>query len=159
MQSAATVVQSSGARNWWAGIIARRQAPKFASRRLRRECRTIQAMIAIYCRDQHGGGGGLCPGCSELLEYATVRLERCPFGEEKPTCVNCPVHCYQPERREQVRAVMRHAGPRMLLRHPLLAIFHLIDGRRPAPPVPKKRARGAGGSAAGHAPGDPGGDP
>jgi hypothetical protein len=35
--------------------------------------------------------------------------------------------------REQVRVVMRRAGPRMLLRHPLLGIRHLLDGRRPVP--------------------------
>jgi hypothetical protein len=35
-----------------------------------------------------------------------------------------------------VRDVMRYAGPRMLTRHPWLAIAHLIDGQRPAPPRP-----------------------
>ncbi len=36
--------------------------------------------------------------------------------------------------RERVRAVMRYAGPRMLLCHPILALLHLRDGltrRRP----------------------------
>jgi hypothetical protein len=28
---------------------------------------------------------------------------------------------------------MRYAGPRMIRRHPLLAIAHILDGRRPAP--------------------------
>ena len=32
--------------------------------------------------------------------------------------------------REEVREVMRHSGPRMLRRHPLLAVAHLLDGRR-----------------------------
>jgi hypothetical protein len=33
---------------------------------------------------------------------------------------------------------MRYAGPRMLWRHPLLALAHLVvDGRRPAPPKPR----------------------
>jgi hypothetical protein len=35
--------------------------------------------------------------------------------------------------RERVRAVMRYAGPRMLLRHPILAVLHLLDGMRPPP--------------------------
>lgn len=35
-----------------------------------------------------------------------------------------------------MREVMRFAGPRMLARHPWLAIMHLIDDRRPAPPLP-----------------------
>lgn len=110
-------------------------------RRLSRELRTIRAMIALYCRDHHGGRAP-CRECAELAEYAACRLDRCPYGEEKPTCVKCPIHCYQPVRREQVRVVMRYAGPRMLLRHPALAVMHMIDGRRPAPPVPKKE-RGA----------------
>jgi hypothetical protein len=28
--------------------------------------------------------------------------------------------------RELIRRVMRYAGPRMLLKHPILAVFHLI---------------------------------
>jgi hypothetical protein len=34
--------------------------------------------------------------------------------------------------REQVRRVMRFAGPRMLFRHPYLAFMHLIDGISPS---------------------------
>ena len=66
------------------------------------------------------------------LEYALARLERCPFGGEKPKCSACPVHCYKPAQREQARLIMRYAGPRMLLRHPLLAIAHQLDGLRKA---------------------------
>ena len=80
-------------------------------------------------------------GCAELLDYATRRLERCVFGDAKPTCANCVVHCYSADMREQIRMVMRWAGPRMLLRHPILAIPHLIDGRRPVPTLPAKAAR------------------
>jgi len=99
--------------------------------RLRRERRTIQSMIAIYCRKQHKtSSGNLCPECRELEAYALARLARCPFQENKPVCVKCAVHCYQPEMRQRVRIVMRFAGPRMLLRHPLLAIRHLLDERR-----------------------------
>jgi hypothetical protein len=32
-----------------------------------------------------------------------------------------------------VRAMMRYAGPRMLLRHPILAVLHLFDGKRHIP--------------------------
>ena len=64
-------------------------------------------------------------------------LDRCPFGEEKTTCARCPVHCYKPAMRERVRAVMRYAGPRMLLRHPILALQHQLDGVRHKKP-PKK---------------------
>lgn len=105
--------------------------------RLRRERKTVWAMLAMYCRDHHAGDD-LCKECRKLGEYADSRLERCPYGTEKPTCVNCPIHCYKANPREQMRVVMRYAGPRMLLRHPILAVWHMIDGRREAPESPKK---------------------
>jgi hypothetical protein len=83
----------------------------------------------------------LCAACEGLLEYARERLDRCPFQERKTTCVNCAVHCYRAERREQIRDVMRYAGPRMLWRHPILTIWHLLDGRRKRP-LPVARERG-----------------
>ena len=85
-------------------------------------------MIRLYCRRQHGPRTELCADCAELLAYARARLSKCPFQEHKPTCARCPVHCYRPDVRERVRAVVRYAGPRMLLRHPFLALRHLIDG-------------------------------
>ena len=100
---------------------------------MEREARTVEAKIGLYCRDTHGQEAGPCPGCSALRDYARQRLQKCPFQEAKTTCARCPVHCYKPEMREQIRAVMRYAGPRMLLRHPLLAVLHLKDGLRKEP--------------------------
>ena len=98
--------------------------------RIERERLTIEAMIRLYCRRRHGtGAAGLCPGCWELLEYASARLRACRFGEGKPACSKCPIHCYKPDMRERVRAVMRWSGPRMLWRHPALAIRHLAASR------------------------------
>ncbi len=105
-----------------------------------RELKTVKAMVCMYCRGHHHGGGQMCPACDELTEYAARRLERCVFGDTKPTCANCVVHCYSAGMRERVRVVMRWAGPRMLLRHPLLGIAHLLDGRRPVPVLPAKPA-------------------
>lgn len=96
--------------------------------RMERELRTIEAMIRIYCRGSHGGRAGLCSQCKRLGDYANSRLERCPFQGHKPTCAKCPTHCYKPEMREMIRVVMRYSGPRMMVRHPVLAIHHLIDG-------------------------------
>jgi hypothetical protein len=101
--------------------------------RLARELRTLRAMVRIYCRDHHEPFGDGCPECTALMAYATRRLDRCVFGDAKPTCATCTVHCYNAAMREEVRTVMRYAGPRMLSRHPLLALAHLRDGRRPAP--------------------------
>ena len=116
-----------------------------AESRLDRERKTIDAMIGIYCKGHHERGKLLCPECSELRDYAFKRLAACRFGAEKPTCANCPVHCYKPDMREHVRGVMRYAGPRMLLRHPMLAIHHIRDGKRPAPELKKSRKSDEGG--------------
>jgi hypothetical protein len=97
-------------------------------------------MIRMHCRDWHAGDP-LCAECAALASYAARRLERCVFGAAKPTCANCKVHCYSADMRERVRVVMRYAGPRMLLRHPILGIAHLIDGRRPAPELPGRKGR------------------
>ena len=103
-------------------------------RRLAREQRTMRAMILMYCQGHHGAAEELCPDCSTLHTYARARLDRCPYAGQKPACANCPIHCYKPDMREKVRQIMRYAGPRMLTRHPLLAILHLLDGLRKPPP-------------------------
>ncbi len=97
-------------------------------RRIAREKKTVAAMIAMYCRDLHAAGRALCPECGELLDYARGRLDNCPFGEEKPACAKCAIHCYRRAERERIIAVMRYSGPRMLTRHPILALRHLRDG-------------------------------
>ena len=109
--------------------------------RLARELKTIRTMALMHCRDVHGTREGLCAQCETLMDYATRRLDRCVFGDGKPTCANCKVHCYNAEHREAVRTMMRYAGPKMLLRHPMLAIAHVIDGRRPAPELPKGKSK------------------
>ena len=93
----------------------------------------MSRMVGIYCADHHTASADqLCDECREFLDYADRRLEKCPYGDDKPTCSNCPIHCYKPARREQVRKIMRYAGPRMMLRHPWLAITHQLDGLRKA---------------------------
>ena len=105
------------------------QASSFQGGRLRREHRTFEAMMECYCLDHHGRSEArLCPECQEVMDYATLRLARCRFGAQKPTCAKCPVHCYQRNYRERVRDIMRYSGPRMLWRHPILAVLHLLDG-------------------------------
>lgn len=106
-------------------------------------------MVRMYCAGHHRGvqttaescvaaagspnvagrGSPLCEECAALLEYASRKVDACPFGEGKPTCARCTVHCFRPEMRERIRAVMRYSGPRMTLRHPYLALRHLLDRR------------------------------
>jgi hypothetical protein len=99
--------------------------------RMSREHKTMEAMSSIYCRGHHGKAEKrLCTECRALVTYAHQRLDRCPFQENKTTCANCPVHCYNPDMRVKVRGVMRYAGPRMAYQHPLLVLFHFVDGFR-----------------------------
>ena len=99
--------------------------------RLRRELKTITAMVKIYCRNHHDRPkGAVCGSCTEFLEYAEHRLSRCPYKEKKPTCGKCTIHCYNKVMQAKARQVMRYSGPRMLWSHPILAFFHLLDGRR-----------------------------
>ena len=103
------------------------------AKRLAREKLTISKMTGMYCSAHHDrAGDALCSACQEFLDYAEVRLQKCPYAEDKPTCANCPIHCYKPARKAQAGQIMRYAGPRMLLRHPLLAIAHQFDSFRKA---------------------------
>ena len=124
-----------------------RKAEMFPHGHLRREWRTVAAMIHCYCQGHHGSaaaGEKLCHACEQLLDYSTARLQGCRFGEDKPTCAKCPVHCYQRERREQIKVVMRYAGPRMLYLHPVMTVLHWIDGVRSTIRNPKRRKKAGG---------------
>ena len=100
---------------------------------MRRERKTVEAMVRIYCSATHHPGKALCSECSALLEYSFKKLDKCPLSEDKPTCAKCPIHCYGSGERAQMRSVMRYSGPRMVLRHPVLAILHMADGKRSGP--------------------------
>lgn len=104
------------------------------------EFKTVSAMVHIYCRDHHKSTSGLCDECQDLLDYAQTKLDRCPYGQKKPTCNKCPIHCYKPEQKQQMKLVMRYAGPRMLIPHPLLSIRHLLHERKAVPDKPQANA-------------------
>lgn len=111
--------------------------------RLKSEHDTLVCMTRIYCDDHHEQDHDpLCEVCAGLMEYAEQRLARCPYGEKKPTCAKCPIHCYKPLPRGQVREIMRYAGPRMTWRHPWRALVHVFDKLRQAVhPRELRRAR------------------
>ena len=93
--------------------------------RIEEEKVVVEQMVRLYCRKREGNAE-LCPSCKELLDYAHSRLTACRFGEHKPTCKKCPIHCYRPVMKERIRMVMRWSGPRMLLYHPIAAVKHLL---------------------------------
>ncbi len=110
-----------------------------------RSLKTLQAMVRLYCDgNNHAHRRPLCPECAALLQYATRRLQRCVFGDAKPNCADCLVHCYRADMRDRIRVVMRWAGPRMLLRHPILSVSHMLTGRRPVPSLPAGPAKRTG---------------
>lgn len=86
---------------------------------------TVSAMIKIYCKGNHRQEE-LCDECLELAEYADKRVKNCKFGDKKPVCAKCTVHCYKPEMREKIREVMRYSGPRMI-KHPVMLLKHVKD--------------------------------
>jgi len=71
--------------------------------RIRREKKTIEAMVRYYCKKKHEAKDELCPECAEFLNYAFLRLDKCPFQEKKSTCGKCTVHCYRPDMREKAK--------------------------------------------------------
>ncbi|MCP4324700.1 MAG: nitrous oxide-stimulated promoter family protein [Alteromonadales bacterium] len=104
------------------------------------EFKTITAMVNIYCKAFHKSKHE-CIECSDFLIYANEKLDRCPYGQAKPTCKRCPIHCYKPEQRQLARNIMSYAGPRMLIYHPILAIKHLQAEKRAVPSyVPKQKS-------------------
>ncbi len=104
----------------------------------------MQCMVEIYCGRHHAPDrSALCPDCAGFLGYVDRRLEKCPYGPEKPTCARCPIHCYKPQPRTLAREIMRYAGPRMVWRHPWLSLMHALDKLRHVehPMEARRRAR------------------
>ena len=93
----------------------------------KREQNMVNQMIKLYCKKNHNdqNADGLCDECRNLLEYSQKRSEKCPFMETKTFCAFCKTHCYSPTRREEIRAVMRYSGPRMMLTAPVATLHHL----------------------------------
>ncbi|MDK2847339.1 MAG: hypothetical protein PWP34_692 [Desulfuromonadales bacterium] len=104
--------------------------PAIWSNRIRREKQTLACMLRLYCKAHHGGKKSLCPACRKLLEHTWERLDFCPFENAKPVCVRCPHNCHASRDRAELRKVMRYAGPRLLWRHPLLALLHILDSKK-----------------------------
>jgi hypothetical protein len=87
---------------------------------------TINKMIALYCKLKHGNYT-LCSECESLFLYANQKLLKCPFGDKKPECRDCKIHCYNAEMRQKMKIVMKFSGPRMIIYHPTDFFKHLIN--------------------------------
>lgn len=94
--------------------------------RVEYEISTVTKMISIYCKAKHKSRGEeLCESCNSLKVYATSRLEKCKYSNEKPNCKDCKTHCYKTTYKEEMKRIMRFSGPRMILYHPADFIIHL----------------------------------
>jgi hypothetical protein len=110
------------------------------ARKREHEKEIVGLMVGMYCHRHHGTQRGeLCPDCWALLDYARERVDQCPRIEEKTFCSSCPIHCYSPARSQQIRTVMRWAGPRMIFRHPLMALRHLVIQKMGRPNKDQKK--------------------
>ncbi|MBI9010373.1 MAG: nitrous oxide-stimulated promoter family protein [Tenericutes bacterium] len=82
-------------------------------------------MIHMYCHSKHKTKGSLCNSCQALLDYAKLRIKKCPYEpEEKPFCSTCPIHCYKSDMRNRVIEVMRATRIRMMFYHPIISFQH-----------------------------------
>lgn len=94
--------------------------------KIERQKQTVREIIKLYATHKKGCKE-LTGELKELADYCDKRLEHCRWGEKKPACKNCSSHCYAKEKREEIRKIMRWAGPRMFFYHPVKAIKHLIN--------------------------------
>lgn len=95
-------------------------------KKIEREKVIVREMIKMYAQSKTGEKE-LKGHYKDLADYCELRLENCHWGEKKPVCKVCPIHCYGKEKRAEIRKVMRWAGPRMLLRHPILTLKHYLS--------------------------------
>jgi hypothetical protein len=95
-----------------------------------KELKTVKTMIMMYCHKKHKTKGKvLCNECIELYQFVEVKRNRCPFGDEKGFCANCRIHCYKSNTimRDRIRIVMKYSGPRLMFKHPIMSISHMIE--------------------------------
>lgn len=96
-----------------------------------REKLTIRHMIGIYCRGHGHSASGICADCISIRRYAYDRIEMCLFnGSAKPACGLCRTNCFTADMYRQFSQIMRYAGPRMMLYHPILTMAHIWDAVR-----------------------------
>lgn len=93
---------------------------------VQKEKEIVTEMINLYCHRKHKSNN-LCKECQALKSYALTRLSLCRFGEEKSACSYCRIHCYKPKYREDMKTVMRYAGPWMMVYHPIYSVKHLLN--------------------------------
>ncbi|MCX5774676.1 MAG: nitrous oxide-stimulated promoter family protein [Fusobacteria bacterium] len=100
----------------------------YLDRRLNREIKTLKIMVEMYCKKVHNDVKPFCEKCQESLDYVISRVENCPKKSYRGICKGCKIHCYKDVYREEIKKIMRFSGPRLIMKHPILALLHILDG-------------------------------
>lgn len=87
--------------------------------------RQTEKAVVISMINLYEKGNPAALDTAALKDYAAKRIDLCPRMAEKSFCSACPVHCYRKKEQEEIRQVMRYAGPRMLWHHPVMALRHV----------------------------------
>lgn len=111
------------------------------TRQQRKDLKILASFIHLYCaahherkneelillpeqlRSRHGNTAALCAECAALLDHGIRKRVLCPL-QPKPSCKKCHIHCYSPEYRRKIRAIMAFSGRKMLLKGRIDYLWH-----------------------------------
>lgn len=63
----------------------------------------------------------------ELIMKAFRHAERCPHSFYKTFCHQCPTTCYKLTDLEQIEPIMKYAGRKIMMKHPLIGTKFVIN--------------------------------
>ena len=55
------------------------------------------------------------------------QIERCPHSFYKTFCHQCPTTCYKSEDLEHIEPIMKYAGRKIMMKHPLIGTRFVIN--------------------------------
>ncbi len=95
--------------------------------KIEKEKRIVKLMISEYSKGHDKIPLEENERLIQLLNYAYLRLDKCPFQDKKKFCSKCKIHCYKKDMQNRMKEVMRYSGPRMLFKHPILLFKHIFQ--------------------------------
>lgn len=63
----------------------------------------------------------------ELIMKAFRHTDRCPHSFYKTFCHQCPTTCYKSEDLEHIEPIMKYAGRKIMIKHPLIGTKFVIN--------------------------------
>lgn len=114
---------------WWEN---RKQQAAMIKNYVPKEKETVRKMFGLYCQKNHDTPAGkkLCPKCTALLATVMLKMNRCPYGITKPICEKCKIPCFGKKQTKDFLDIMQGSRTKMLLRHPIMAMRHRLNGMR-----------------------------